>query len=76
MSRRPLSARNVDYPVSTGGKAKKERCPFGIIERGSLASFINMIVAEAGLPQPVTVSEDDLLHPTVSFFIAYGQLGL
>lgn len=64
MSRRPLSARNVDYPVSTGGKAKKERCPFGIIERGSLASFINMIVAEAGLPQPVTVSEDDLLHPT------------
>lgn len=61
-TRRPLSARNVDYVP----RAKKERYPFAILDRSSLVETLKHILKEAPLSPSVSVCEDDLARPTVS----------
>lgn len=59
-TRRPLSARNVDYVP----RAKKERYPFAILDRSSLVETLKHILKEAPLSPSVSVCEDDLARPT------------
>ena len=66
-TRRPLSARNVDHVP----RAKKERYPFAILDRGSLVETLKHILKEAPLSPAVSVCEDDLARPTVS---VWGQV--